>query len=432
MGRFGQLRADQGSGCYIISDTDWAAISRETTEAIKDIPSAFVGAIPDLINARESFTAEIWAFWFMYIAPIVLRGRFADVKYYNHMCDLIDIMKVTLQFEISRAELENLRKRIITWVQHYEELYYQFDVTRLSTCLLVVHGLLHIVDDILYAGPGWATWTFFMERFCGHLKRALRSRAYPWSHLDRRVANIAHLAHLRARYDLEEELDFFIRLLLMVLLIDPLTYLHAPCLSKYQPGQDIRRHVAVYLAGVVGGQVSRIVQALPEIMPAWGKLRIGHGGDSMRAVIAQQERFSGRHERNSSFVRYELLAKASNGYDIREIHYGELQGVLECYLDPEQQPIWGDSSGATLLLTLIRPCKTNGEDAAITVTHYRDVRADIIIDVQAIQAVIGRVKSRKRWGIIDRSNGLARTVFYSGNFVDGDSLTQGDEDENFM
>ncbi|KAI0669093.1 hypothetical protein C8Q78DRAFT_945394, partial [Trametes maxima] len=405
MGRFGQLGRDEGSGSYIISDSNWAAISRETTEAIKDIPSAFVGAIPDLINARESFTAEIWAFWFMYIAPVVLHGRFVDEKYYHHMCDLIAIMKVTLQFEISRAELEDLRERIITWVQRYEEFYYQYDVARLSTCLLVIHGLLHIVDDILYAGPGWATWTFFMERFCGHLKQALRSRVHPWSHLDQRATNLAHLAHLRVRYDLEDD-GFSMD-------VNPLTYLRKPCLSKYQPGQDIRRRIAVYLAGLVSGQVTRIAQALPETIPAWGKIRIGHGGDSMRAMLAQQARFSGRHERNSSFVRYEILAKDISGNDVREVHYGELQGVLECYLAPEQREIWRESSGATLLLALIRPCKTNGEDAAITVTHYREVRADIVIDVRAIQAVIGRVKSRNRWGIIDRSNGLAHTVFYS-------------------
>lgn len=204
MGRFKGL--DEGSGSYIIPDEDWVAIARESAAATKDIPFAFVGVIPDLLKSRDFWTAETWAFWFMYIAPIVLRDRFEDRKYYDHMCALVSIMKATLQFEITRTELVQLREDITDWVELYEEYYYQYDSSRLSTCLLVVHGLLHLVDDILHAGPIWATWTFFMERFCGSLKHSLRSRTHPWANLDRRAVNLAHSAHLRAKYDLEDEL----------------------------------------------------------------------------------------------------------------------------------------------------------------------------------------------------------------------------------
>ncbi|CDO70568.1 hypothetical protein BN946_scf184579.g24 [Trametes cinnabarina] len=129
MGRFKTLD-DEGAGAYVIPDAVWAQIAQETSAAVQDIPSAFVSAIPDLINARDSFTAEIWAFWFIYIAPIVLRGRFADSKYYDHMCDLAAIMKTTLRFEITRAEVQDLRAQIIHWVESYEEYYYQYDAGR--------------------------------------------------------------------------------------------------------------------------------------------------------------------------------------------------------------------------------------------------------------------------------------------------------------
>lgn len=73
--------------------------------------------------------------------------------------------------------------------------------------------------------------------------------------------------------------------------------------------------------------------------------------------------------------------------------------------------MWGEYAGTTLLLALVRPCKTNGLDATESVTLYRDVLADVVVDLQSVQAVVGRVKSRDQWGIVDRSRGLARTVF---------------------
>ncbi len=206
MGRFSDLKEDAGKGSFIIPSKIWQEINTETQEAVKNIPSVFVGAIPDLIMQRDRWTADIWAFWFVYIAPIVMRRRFQHEKYYRHMCDLIDIIKKTLQYEITRAEIEDLRANIISWVERYEEYYYQYDADRLSACLMVVHGLLHLVDDLLYAGPLWATWTFFMERFCGSLKRALRSRSRPWANLDRRAINVAHAHQLIVKYDLVEEL----------------------------------------------------------------------------------------------------------------------------------------------------------------------------------------------------------------------------------
>ncbi len=206
MGRFSDLRRDEGTGHFIIPGAIWEEIAKETKAAVKDLPAAFVGSIPDIIMQRDKFTADTWAFWFIYIAPIVLRGRFQHEKYYTHMCDLVSIMRRTLQFEVTRTEVEQLRRDIISWVERYEEYYYQYNPQRLSACLMVVHGLLHIVDDILYAGPVWTTWTFFMERFCGSLKRALRSRSHPWANLDRRALNIAHAHQLLVKYDFEDEL----------------------------------------------------------------------------------------------------------------------------------------------------------------------------------------------------------------------------------
>ncbi|KAI0071732.1 hypothetical protein K474DRAFT_1583312, partial [Panus rudis PR-1116 ss-1] len=111
---------DTGSGNYRISSRDWEAIGLETLEAMKLIPSAFVRALGNIAQDKSTYTAESWAFWFMYIAPSTLANRFEDNKYYTHAMDLIAIMKITLQYEITRAEVEDLREKCWRWVQQYE------------------------------------------------------------------------------------------------------------------------------------------------------------------------------------------------------------------------------------------------------------------------------------------------------------------------
>jgi hypothetical protein len=85
--------------------------------------------------------------------------------------------------------------------------YYQYKESRLSTCTLTVHGLLHIARDIRNCGPVWTTWTFYMECFCGFLQRGLQSRQLPWSNLNRWNLHLAYLGQLSAKYNLEDELS---------------------------------------------------------------------------------------------------------------------------------------------------------------------------------------------------------------------------------
>jgi len=85
--------------------------------------------------------------------------------------------------------------------------YYQYKEDRLPTCVLTIHGLLHIVNDIRNAGPCWATWTFWTERYCGMLQGGLHSKSNPAANLDKRVQRIAYLGQLSNKYDLNDELS---------------------------------------------------------------------------------------------------------------------------------------------------------------------------------------------------------------------------------
>ena len=111
---------DEGTEEYVILPHVWETIGKETAAAVSTIPSAFVSAIPDIYLNSHLYTAEMWCFWIIYIAPHVLKNRFQRPKYYTHMLKLVDIIKTALQFSITRADLAVLRIKIIEYVQTYE------------------------------------------------------------------------------------------------------------------------------------------------------------------------------------------------------------------------------------------------------------------------------------------------------------------------
>ena len=89
--------------------------------------------------------------------------------------------------------------------------------------------------------------------------------------------------------------------------------------------------------------------------------------------------------------------------------YGQLEHILVCKLGDER--IWGDSHNLTLLLALVRPAKSDGEDMALMTIIFLQYLAPIITDLQNVKAVVGRVETRRRWGIVDRSMGITKPAF---------------------
>lgn len=86
-------------------------------------------------------------------------------------------------------------------------LYYQYNLNRLPVCTSTVHGLLHIADGIEAMGPPWCYWAFPMERFCGSLLPAIKSRRHPFANIDRRVLELATRDHIQHLYHIDLNLS---------------------------------------------------------------------------------------------------------------------------------------------------------------------------------------------------------------------------------
>jgi hypothetical protein len=119
MGKFKGL--DEGIEDYQIPEHIWKLIGKETVDTVKHIPAAFVRSLGNLVDDQTNYTAEGWAFWFMYLGPTLLEGRFAKAKYYNHYCKLVTIMKTCIQYSITHQEINDLEQNIIKWVHEYEK-----------------------------------------------------------------------------------------------------------------------------------------------------------------------------------------------------------------------------------------------------------------------------------------------------------------------
>lgn len=111
MGNFKGL--DEGVGQYVIPSHIWKIIGMETVAAVRDIPAAFVRSLGNIAEDRSHFTAEGWAFWFIYLAPILLKSRLHNCCY-KHMVQLVDIMKTCIQFSLTCDEVDEIELDLIS------------------------------------------------------------------------------------------------------------------------------------------------------------------------------------------------------------------------------------------------------------------------------------------------------------------------------
>ncbi|KZV98479.1 hypothetical protein EXIGLDRAFT_562646, partial [Exidia glandulosa HHB12029] len=111
---------DDGAGDYTLPEAIWDEIGRITGESGATIPSAFRARVPNLAKDKTHMIAETWCLWTMYIAPVVLRTRFREERYYNHFMKLVHLLHLCIQLEISRSDVEAIRTGFIYWVKQYE------------------------------------------------------------------------------------------------------------------------------------------------------------------------------------------------------------------------------------------------------------------------------------------------------------------------
>ncbi|KAG8905503.1 hypothetical protein FRC00_013220 [Tulasnella sp. 408] len=413
---------------FVLPAAVWTEIGNEIVAANRTIPAAFVSYLPDIWKERSSYTAELYSFWIVYAAPILLHQRLPS-PYYEHLVKFGTIIKYCLKLTITTEELEELEEMCISWVEEYERLYYRYDPSRLPFCTSNIHGMLHIPDDIRISGPLWTAWAFVMERICSLTVRAVKSRLNPFGSLNQYFKRIAQLSHIRNKYNLSSHLepdnldtqdggednDLTSSAAPAAKLSRfeeqvtgyPTTILRAPRQKEWVPNKPTRTKIAKYFVIPYSlNSWSEIMPHLPHTVQRWCKFRID-GGDSVRgseAMKGEQQQL-----RDSSFVRFELLSSSGK----RLVLYGQFHYAIVVTLRPVNTRNVCIPVKRTWILGYITPYKTGNVDATEALASFtdRDQQTSQFFDIRTIQAVVGRIKTRGRWYIVDRSEGCARTVF---------------------
>ncbi|KAH7918189.1 hypothetical protein BV22DRAFT_1134784 [Leucogyrophana mollusca] len=117
---------------------------------------------------------------------------------------------------------------------------------------------------------------------------------------------------------------------------------------------------------------------------------------------------------------YELVFNTNNGHAIQEVKYSDLEKILIYQLPTN--PFFNNLSGQLQILTLITPWNTEGADATKKPAFHRSKYVPIIMDLRNVKAIVGLVKTRGRWGIIDRGTGVAATVFIEDEDMEEDDI----------
>lgn len=106
---------------YVIEPHIWKELGEITAACGATIPAAFGASVPNIATQQSQMTSEKYANWTLYIAPIVLRGRFKKDKYYSHFMQLVKLIKLCLSFEIDEEMLNEIDEGFKSWVQGYEK-----------------------------------------------------------------------------------------------------------------------------------------------------------------------------------------------------------------------------------------------------------------------------------------------------------------------
>ncbi|KAJ7150000.1 hypothetical protein C8R43DRAFT_1088094 [Mycena crocata] len=394
---------DEGDGEYQLAKAIWEAIASHTSSAADTIPSAY--------------GSRMWSFWTLYLGPVLLRQRFWNQKYYVHFIQLVQLLNICLQFEISDTEIEQVRVGFNDWVRLYEELYFQHDVLCLPICPLTIHALLHVTPSITFTGPVWCYWSFPMERYCGSLQPGIRSRRFPWASMDHYIMEKVQLTQIMAVYNASAEVSLsepHTEVPDFVLSDDTCVLL--PPKSPLRPNANQLKTIAVAISTRSGATMKIVNAALRDaLVEEWGKVHHvdSEEGDTMRSFSLGTTAEDGR---DSTHVRYEMLVdkyarfkRCTPEYKLQTF-YGQLTHIYQVHFS-SPCPQLEINEPMTYIFGAIRACSLEADDPQLQKLdiHTYSRYGALDVDITSVQALVGRVPVKEnKWAVIDCSGALAR------------------------
>ncbi|KAF8750347.1 Transposase family tnp2 [Rhizoctonia solani] len=429
-GTYKGLGMDAGTGTFILPFLEWCKVGHETEAATKTIAASIIRPFPNIQTHIKCYIAEHWAFWLIYIGPVVLRGRLPK-KYYNHYLELVDIMKCLLSINNTTAQIEALREKIAAYVERFKELYYQYNYEQLRVCKSVVHALLHVPNNVLRCGPVWGIGPGCLNAIAKRSLLVQNPRSFHG--LDRQLRKAMLFGKSSTPVDVTqmEEIKPGCELSLLPTNYSALTsnrrgtHLAFPSSCEYFLKPNLRWRIAQYFyTNFPVRSFHEWLEFIPERCKRWGKVRIQNAedtgpGDCIRSAVATNP-FSPYGKRDASFVKYTFQRDKNERSRRKEPEmedvnaYGQLDFILAITLPVNKR--FKITKRKLHVLAHITEAEGAEGDAASKMIAFTKFGQSIILDISLVMNLAGRVFTRGvvatgEWIIIDRGKAIQRTAF---------------------
>ncbi|KAF9461336.1 hypothetical protein BDZ94DRAFT_1372398 [Collybia nuda] len=360
---------------YVLAPTVWEAIGEATANAGNTIPAAFGSRVPNIASEKAQMIAETYSIWTLYIAPTLLKGRFTNPQYYKHFIKLVRLLNLCLQFEITQDQVDELEMGFNSWVEKYEELYYNHDPMCVSTCPLTIHALLHIAPTIRAMAPVWAYWAFPMEHYCGDLLCHIKSRRFPYPNINKYVTSYPLHALTPPKGSTTLSISYW----------KILTATLATRFSK--PASLIRKLIPQDIEFIQYGRMCHL-----------------EGGDTIQArgMVSLKS-----DSRDMSYMQYQLevdkFAHQRCQTPVFELQdfFGQVLRFLVVQVPASPKD---DIEADSYIYAIIKQAKildtaTNNHK----VDYYKELGPTEFVDLDQVKCLVGQIKDCGKWAIIDRS-----------------------------
>lgn len=258
-----------------------------------------------------------------------------------------------------------------------------------------------------------------MERFCGRLSRAVSSRKWPYSSLNRRILEIGTLHSIRHMYNLEDRLPVYTAMYTSKTFptyhnaedYPEITLLHPRAILDLRSSGllYLRRRIALYIATQYEVSAAVADRCIPDVIEQWGRVRI-HDADIVNSTYGYPRKEE--NHRDASFIEYELLidtqAHRRNASPIfrPQTFFGQLERVVVCKLQPVDDftvPAY------PLILMYVNMCDAKQDRHKFW--EYAGFRYGEIISGTSIRALVGRIRDREKWVFVQRSGAMVHASF---------------------
>ncbi|KAF8874341.1 hypothetical protein BD779DRAFT_1476550 [Infundibulicybe gibba] len=173
----------------------------------------------------------------------------------------------------------------------------------------------------------------------------------------------------------------------------------------------LRKKIASHLVTRYSTTVAIALKFIPNVISEWGRLKLLDGGDLIGSCGLSHDT---TRRRDKSFVKYTLEVDRNMCYRNRPVdfekrsYYGQVIHFLvlslpsTCPFVPAD-PTCTAGRPSSLILAAITPIKPMTQSAnGLRMPSYTELGPIEVVDASTIDCVVGRVKDRHTWTIIER------------------------------